>query len=72
MLAILPFGRAPSLTCHAKGFGFDADYESLTAEGTCTSCQVIQDHSVYWTPTLHFMYSNGTSVMVEQVGGMLA
>lgn len=54
------------------GFGFEADFQSLTAEGTCTSCEVTQDHSAYWTPTLHFLYSNGTSVMVQQIGGMLA
>jgi hypothetical protein len=28
--------------------------------------------SAYWTPTLNFIYSNGTTVMVPQVGGMLA
>ena len=28
--------------------------------------------SAYWTPTLNFIYSNGTTVIVEQVGGMLA
>lgn len=39
---------------------------------TCTACEVTQDHSAYWTPTLHFLYANGSSVMVEQVGGMLA
>ncbi|KAK5119867.1 hypothetical protein LTR85_007193 [Meristemomyces frigidus] len=54
------------------GFGFDATYETLTAQDSCTSCEVTQDHSAYWTPTLHFLYTNGTAVMVEQVGGMLA
>lgn len=38
----------------------------------CTSCEVTQDMSAYWTPSLHFMYSNGSSVIVPQVGGMLA
>ena len=56
----------------STGFGFDANYDTLTANGTCTACSVTQDHSAYWTPTLNFVYSNGTSVMVEQVGGMLA
>ena len=54
------------------GFGFDATYETLQADGSCTSCEVTQDHSAYWTPTMHFLYDNGSSVMVEQVGGMLA
>ena len=31
-----------------------------------------EDLSTYWTPPLYFMYSNGTSVMLEQEGGMLA
>ncbi|WPG98353.1 Hypothetical protein R9X50_00114200 [Acrodontium crateriforme] len=42
------------------------------AQSECTSCGVTQDKSAYWTPSLHFMYANGSSVMVEQVGGMLA
>jgi len=54
------------------GFGFDATYETLTASGSCTSCEVSEDHSAYWTPALYFLYDNGTAVMVEQVGGMLA
>lgn len=39
---------------------------------SCTSCEVTQDKSAYWTPSLHFQYSNGTTVIVPQVGGMLA
>ncbi|KAK1825341.1 hypothetical protein LTR12_000142 [Friedmanniomyces endolithicus] len=54
------------------GFGFNADYGTLNATGSCTSCEVTQDHSAYWTPSMHFLYSNGNSVMVQQVGGMLA
>jgi hypothetical protein len=50
----------------------DATYEDLTAEGACTSCAVTQDKSAYWTPALYFVYSNGSSVMVPQVGGLLA
>ncbi|KAK5104019.1 hypothetical protein LTR62_003524 [Meristemomyces frigidus] len=50
----------------------DADYAALNATGTCTSCEVVQDHSAYWTPTPYFVYPNGTTVMVEQIGGMLA
>ncbi|KAH9828343.1 hypothetical protein Tdes44962_MAKER09383 [Teratosphaeria destructans] len=53
------------------GFSFDADYQSLNSSN-CTSCEVTQDHSAYWTPALYFQYSNGTSIMVDQVGGMLA
>lgn len=53
------------------GMGFNADYQSLTSSN-CTSCEVTQDHSAYWTPALYFMYTDGTAVMVPQVGGMLA
>ncbi|CAK3838673.1 Hypothetical predicted protein [Lecanosticta acicola] len=58
---------------HGGGaFGASTDFKALTADGTCTSCEVTQDHSAYWTPSLYFQYSNGTTVMVPQVGGMLA
>lgn len=50
----------------------DATYADLTAEGACTSCAVTQDKSAYWTPALYFVYNNGSSVMVPQVGGLLA
>jgi hypothetical protein len=50
----------------------DSTYEDLTAEGACTSCAVTQDKSAYWTPALYFVYSNGSSVIVPQVGGLLA
>lgn len=49
----------------------NSDYNSLMASD-CTSCEVTQDRSAYWVPTLNFMYPNGTMVMVQQVGGMLA
>lgn len=38
----------------------------------CTSCEVTQDKSAYWTPALYFMYPDGTTELVPQVGGMLA
>ncbi|KAK4539720.1 hypothetical protein LTR36_010431 [Oleoguttula mirabilis] len=72
---ILDYGEisAHVHTIHGGGgFGFDATYDTLTAEDSCTSCEVTQDHSAYWTPTLHFLYTNGIAVMVDQVGGMLA
>ncbi|QIX02176.1 hypothetical protein AMS68_007693 [Peltaster fructicola] len=58
---------------HGGGnFGLTTTSADLTAPGSCTSCGVTQDHSAYWTPPLYFMYDNGTTVMVPQVGGMLA
>lgn len=52
-------------------FGMGTTPEDLLSSN-CTSCSVTQDHSAYWTPSLHFMYPNGTTVIVPQVGGMLA
>lgn len=49
----------------------DATPEDMMGSN-CTSCEVTQDMSAYWTPSLHFVYSNGSSVIVPQVGGMLA
>ncbi|KAI9783381.1 MAG: hypothetical protein M1839_003916 [Geoglossum umbratile] len=37
-----------------------------------TSCAVIQDKSAYWTPSVYFIGADGTTELVEQVGGMLA
>ncbi|KAK4551233.1 hypothetical protein LTR86_011280 [Recurvomyces mirabilis] len=50
----------------------NTNYAALNATASCTSCEVVQDHSAYWTPTPYFVYPNGTAVMVKQVGGMLA
>jgi len=52
-------------------FGFNTTSYDLL-ESTCTSCEITQDKSAYWTPPLYFMYKNGTAKMVQQVGGMLA
>lgn len=39
----------------------------------CTSCQVSQDKSAYWTPALYFQdQATGKFSLVEQVGGMLS
>ncbi|EON62954.1 hypothetical protein W97_02180 [Coniosporium apollinis CBS 100218] len=54
-----------------SNFGFTASYDDLMASD-CTSCSVKEDKSAYWTPSLHFMYANGTTVVVPQVGGMLS
>lgn len=57
---------------HGGGnFGFNTTNEDLVSSD-CTSCEVTQDKSAYWTPSLHFIYANGSSVVVPQVGGMLA
>jgi hypothetical protein len=41
--------------------------------GDCTSCEVTQDKSAYWTPAFYFQdAATGQFELVEQVGGMLA
>lgn len=51
-------------------FAETADQATLR-EADCTSCAVTQDKSAYWTPALYFQHANGTTELVEQVGGML-
>ena len=55
----------------ALGFSIDAGFDELIA-GSCTSCQVTQDKSSYWTPALYFQDASGKMNLVDQVGGMLA
>lgn len=54
-----------------SNFGPDATAADLLTSN-CTSCAVQQDKSAYWTPALYFMHNNGTTTIVNQVGGMLA
>lgn len=54
------------------GFSISAGYDALLG-GSCTSCEVAQDKSAYWTPALYFKSSTtGEYTLVQQVGGMLA
>ena len=56
-------------------FGMNSSYESLarcSGKEDCTTCNVKEDKSAYWTPALYFMHENGTAQIVEEVGGMLA
>ncbi|KAH8656666.1 hypothetical protein BGZ60DRAFT_384562 [Tricladium varicosporioides] len=56
----------------SSGFSETADTAALLA-GQCTSCQVAQDKSAYWTPALYFQNTaTGKFSLVNQVGGMLA
>ncbi|KAI9647742.1 hypothetical protein NHQ30_004128 [Ciborinia camelliae] len=73
-----PLVNPGTISAHAhsihgsSGFGESADYDSLLA-GECTSCQVSQDKSAYWTPSLYFKNAaTGKFQLVQQVGGMLA
>ncbi|TVY26899.1 hypothetical protein LHYA1_G004841 [Lachnellula hyalina] len=56
----------------SSGFSDSAGTTELLA-GECTSCQVTQDKSAYWTPALYFQNSATSEFsLVNQVGGMLA
>jgi hypothetical protein len=71
---LVDFGKvsAHAHTVHGSGgFSMSATYEDLIG-ADCTSCGVEEDKSAYWTPSLHFEHEDGTTEMVEQVGGMLS
>lgn len=52
-------------------FSISSGYNALV-DGSCTSCEVTQDKSAYWTPAPYFQSSTGEFTLVQQVGGMLA
>lgn len=55
----------------ASGFAMSADRSSLLS-GDCTSCEVKQDKSAYWTPALYFIDKwTGDAELVDEVGGLL-
>ena len=56
-------------------FGFTTTYDDLahaSGDQNCTSCEVVEDMSAYWTPVPYFIHDDGTAELVPQVGGMLA
>jgi hypothetical protein len=44
-----------------------SDYDSLQST-QCSSCEVQDDHSAYWTPQLYYAHSNGTIQEVRNEG----
>lgn len=48
------------------------DLAKCTGAQDCTTCNVVEDKSAYWTPPLYFQHDDGTVEMVPNVGGMLA
>lgn len=64
-------GNEEASLTFCQDFGMDTTPYDLV-DSDCTSCEVTNDKSAYWTPSLHFQFSNGSTVMVDQVGGMLA
>ncbi|KAM7191615.1 protein of unknown function (DUF1996) domain containing protein [Naviculisporaceae sp. PSN 640] len=65
-------GRAgPHLHTIMGGNAFDWFMGSKTPrESSCTTCQVTQDVSNYWVPTLFFRTVNDTFMTVPQIGGI--
>ena len=53
-----------------SGFGMSTSYEAMR-NASCTSCQVTQDLSNYWVPSLYYQNpNNGSFEDVKTIGGM--
>ncbi|TLD18688.1 WSC domain-containing protein [Venturia nashicola] len=52
----------------AQNFGLSTTYDDLRASA-CSTCQVPEDKSAYWIPSLHFLH-DGIFEAVPQVGGL--
>ncbi|KAK0719488.1 hypothetical protein B0H67DRAFT_509816 [Lasiosphaeris hirsuta] len=66
-------GSIPSSHVHqiVGGDAFNATMDpkkDLPAESTCTSCQMSEDFSNYWTAVLYFRAQNGSYKRVPQLG----
>ncbi|KAI1084815.1 WSC-domain-containing protein [Whalleya microplaca] len=51
----------------ASNFGLSNTYDDLFAS-QCTSCEIQDDKSAYWTPQLYYQYANGSFVDVPNGG----
>ncbi|EEU38288.1 uncharacterized protein NECHADRAFT_34566, partial [Fusarium vanettenii 77-13-4] len=51
----------------ASNFGVSATYDDLQAS-RCSSCEVQDDKSAYWTPQLFYQHSNGSFQLVPNGG----
>ncbi|KAI1652615.1 WSC-domain-containing protein [Daldinia decipiens] len=51
----------------ASNFGLSNTYEDLIAS-QCTSCEVQDDKSIYWTPQLYYQHTNGSLEEVPNGG----
>ncbi|KAJ6492538.1 hypothetical protein C8R47DRAFT_432028 [Mycena vitilis] len=71
---IISPGIVPSQHVHtihgASNFGPNSTYESLRAS-SCTSCEVMQDHSNYWFPKLYFRDPKTNLFEAVANGGLL-
>ncbi|KAI2619508.1 WSC domain-containing protein [Hypomontagnella submonticulosa] len=51
----------------ASNFGLSNTYENLISS-SCTSCEIQDDKSIYWTPQLYYEYTNGSLLEVPNEG----
>jgi hypothetical protein len=54
----------------ASNIGINSTFESLQAS-RCTSCEVQDDKSAYWTPQLFYQHANGSFQMVPNGGTVI-
>ncbi|KAF9779950.1 hypothetical protein IL306_000936 [Fusarium sp. DS 682] len=54
----------------ASNINIDSTFDSLQAS-RCTSCEVQDDKSAYWTPQLFYQYANGSFQMVPNGGTVI-
>ena len=52
------------------GFSFTSTADDLL-KSTCTSCQVKQDHSSYWSAALYYQGADGQLTLVPEISGHL-
>jgi len=70
---LVQFGQVGSHvhTIHGGNKFSQWSLEEDLLKSTCSSCQVKQDRSAYWTPALYFQDEAGNFNVVNQMGGML-
>jgi hypothetical protein len=59
-----------SLTNQRIDLGVNSTYATLN-DADCTSCEIQDDKSAYWTPLLYYEFPNGTFVDVPQSGSVV-
>ncbi|EJT97083.1 WSC-domain-containing protein [Dacryopinax primogenitus] len=52
-----------------NGFDFNMTYDDARAS-TCSTCEIVEDLSNYWVPTLHQQAANGSFIQVPLVSPM--
>ncbi|KAF2721327.1 WSC-domain-containing protein, partial [Polychaeton citri CBS 116435] len=54
----------------AANVGVDSTADSLM-QSSCTSCEIQDDKSAYWSPMLYFQYANGSFIPVPHGGAVM-